>query len=168
MAEYGTWTEVKAAIKAMIAEMTIANGFEYDWAYHNRTDIHQPEDIYVSMDTPEGEENNDEDGGVGVNQYENERQVEFYLFLKNDTAPAELDDVIEDVEDKLELALDDFKLKFNSTRDDGLCSAGVKKAQYRTMKWVGLTETESKAGRYAPIKMKVFYQFVYKQSRGLV
>jgi len=168
MATTGNWTQVKAAILSMIDEMLIANGFNYDWTRYNRDDIHQPEDIYVVMDTPEGENNEDEEGVVSTNLYVNTRQVEFYVYIKNDAAPASLDTVIEAVEDKLELALDDFKYKFNSVYHNALCAAGVKEAQYKSMEWVGAAEGENKADRYAPIKMKVIYQFTYRQSRGIV
>lgn len=167
MASTGNWTAVKAGILTMISEMTVANGFNYTWTHYNRKDIHQLADIYVSMDTPEGEENIDEGENVGNNLYRNTRIVEFYCYIKNDAAPASLDDVVEDVEDKLELALDDFKLKFNSTYNNAICSAGVTLVQYRAMEWVTSEDGETGDDRYSPIKMKVIYEFQYTQSRGI-
>jgi hypothetical protein len=164
---YGNWTSAKAAIIESISDITVANGFNYDWNYVNRTDIHQPFDIYVSMDTPEGEENTDaEDGGsVGTNEYSNKRMAEFYLKVKDDTQDRDIDDVVESCEDKLELALDDFKKKFNNDNNDTLCAAGVWYMQYMNMEWVTAEDGESKADIYAPIKMKVIYEVRYRQNR---
>ena len=165
---YGNWTSAKAAIIAAIGDITVANGYNYDWNYVNRTDIHQPFDIYVSMDTPEGEENNDQDegGSVGTNEYANSRKVEFYIYLADDDLNRDIDVVVESVEDKLELALDDFKLKFNNDNDDTLCAAGVWYMQYMGMEWVTAEDGESKADIYAPIKMKVIYEIKYRQQRS--
>ena len=165
---YGNWTSVKAALLTAIGTITKSNGYNYDWTHVNRKDIHQPYDIYVSMDTPEGEQNKDiEDGGsVGTDEYSNMRQVEFYIYLADDKLNRELDDVIESVEDKLELALDDFKKKFNNNNDDTLCAAGLWFMQYMGMEWVTAEDGQSKADMYAPIKMKVYYEARYRQKRS--
>lgn len=164
---YGNWTSVKTAILDSIEDITVANGYNYDWNTVNRTDIHQPYDIYVQMDTPEGEENLDTDdgGSVGTNEYSNKRMVEFYLYLKDDTLDRDLDDVVESVEDKLELALDDFKKKFNNNNDDTLCASGLWYMQYNSMEWVTAEDGESKADIFAPIKMRVIYEARYRQNR---
>lgn len=163
------FTSVKAGILTMIGTMTTANGFNYDWTAYNRDDINQPEDIYVVMDTPEGESNLDTEleNAVGVNLYRNTREVQFYLYIKNPTGGEALDDVKESVEDLLELALDDFKSKFNSTYDDNLCNNDVIKMQYAGFEWVTAEDGLTKAGRYAPIRMRVLYEIVYEQSRGI-
>lgn len=162
---YGNWTSVKAAILTAISDITVANGYNYDWVHRNRPDIHQNVDIYVSMDTPEGEENTDEGNSVGVNEYNNQREVEFYIYLADDTLNRDLDNIVESVEDKLELALDDFKLRFNNDNDDTLCASGLYYMQYVGMEWVTAEDGESKADVYAPIKMKVLYEVRYRQQR---
>lgn len=162
---YGNWTSVKAAILTAISDITVTNGYNYDWVHRNRTDIYQNVDIYVSIDTPEGEENTDEGNSVGVNEYNNQREVEFYIYLADDTLNRDLDNIVESVEDKLELALDDFKLRFNNDNDDTLCASGLYYMQYVGMEWVTAEDGESKADVYAPIKMKVLYEVRYRQQR---
>lgn len=167
MSDTGTWTGIKSGIISLVNTMSTSAGYNYDYAYFNRNDIHQPNDVYITMDTPEGEDNTDADNfaSIGTGQFSNERAVEFYCYLKTSAGDQELDDIVEVVEDNLELFLDDINKRFNGKIPDELCSEGVFWFGYETARWVSVEDGEEEADRYAPIKMIVTYMCKYRKAR---
>jgi len=163
----GTWTGIKTGLKALVATITTLNGYNYDWPQFNKNNIEHFEDIYVTVHTPDGEENTDKDNYVGSGRFDNTRVIKFYLYLKNPNNPDELDDIVEDTRDNLELGLDDFNNRFNGTIPDELCSQGVYAFDYSSMKWEDLTTTEAKTDMYAPVKMLISYTCKYRKNRNI-
>ena len=162
MSNLGTWTGIKAGLKTLVATMTKANGYNYDWCQYNKKNIAQPEEIYVTVHAPEGEDNKDKDNFVGTGRFDNERLVKFYLYIEN-TDEEDLDDTIEAVKDLLELGLDDFNNKFNGSIEDVLCAQGVYSFDYNGFDWV----EDPKADQYAPIKMMITYKLKYRKNRNI-
>ena len=159
----GTWTQIKSGLKTLVATMTNANNYVYNWTQYNRENIYQPSDIYVTVHTPDGEENKDKDNYVGTGRFDNERVVKFYLYVENLSSKIPLDEVIEQCKDKLELALDDFNNRFNGIVPNELCSAGVYSFDYKGFVW----EMTPKSSIYAPVKMRVNYLCKYRKNRNI-
>jgi len=159
----GTWTDIKAGLRTLVATMTVANGYNYDWPQFNKEEIVHEPDIYVTVKTPDGEENTDGKNRVSTGLFDNTRKVQFYLFLKNKTGEQTLDNTKEKIKDLLELGLDDFNNRFNGTIPNELCSAGVYKFDYSKFSWVNHTS----AGEFSSVKMLVTYNLSYRKDRNI-
>lgn len=165
----GTWLNIEAGIKSLINTMTVANGYTYNYAYHERTDINHPDTVYLSLNDPEGEENLDEETGnfVGAGYFLNQRSVVIYCYLENDEGDLELDDIRENLKNKLELILVDLKRRFNGVIPDVLCAEDVSGFDYKTMTWQGAADGEEKAGIYTNTKMNVTFLCKYREARNV-
>ena len=156
------WNDIKDALYTMAEEMTIANGYNYNWvAYHNK-DMHHPENIYINIETSEdGEENTDENNFTGTNEYRNTRKVDFYLSIDNLEA-APLDEVKKVSKIALEKGREDVLEKFNSCYNIA-GDAGARNLQYKGF----VFEKQEKGGRYNPYKMVMTYDIKYVESRNI-
>ncbi len=122
------WTAVRTAIKACAEDMTIANGYNYDWAVYNRDDLSRGGDCFMSLLMPKNTQVEDldrkdsSDRGQGTQLFENFRYFTMKIRVKRqavetgETDPT-LDEAWENAEINLEKAKDDIMKKFSYPSD---------------------------------------------------
>ncbi len=164
-----SWTNIKTAIKNVVDTMRVSNGYNYDHNYYNRADIFQDDTVYCTFKSGhEGDDletNLDDDMQTGIDKYRNRRLVTFQVFIKNTESFAILDDAIEDCKDKLELALQDYKIAFssvyNSLGDNGVCRCMYKRASWDK------DEKDEQSDLITPVVLNIEFFMDYEESRGI-
>jgi len=154
------WTNIKTALKTMVANMTIANGFNFDWVTHDNKKIPHPEVVYVAV-TSGDEENFDEAEFVSSNIYRQKRLVKFYVKVKTQTSVT-LDNCVDECEDLLELAKKDLIKNYGSAYNIA-GNAGAEKIMYQGLEYTDVNTSDM----YSPKKMNVIFLVTYQESRGL-
>ena len=153
--------DILEALYTMAEEMTIANGYSFDWvAFHNK-DIHQEAQIYVQIEADD-EENTDEDHYTSSNQYRQTTPFLFYVHLESQIGEVDVDVIRYNSKRQLKIALTDIKKKFNSLYNIA-GDAGALTLQYQGREFV---ESESEDA-FAPVKMAVTYEIKYIEERGI-
>lgn len=154
------WQDIKNALKQMIDEMTIANGFNYDWKYHSNDNIYHPENAVALIFTEE--ENTDDNNYTGTNQYRNTRQVTIKVKCVNTLSTNDIDLIRELCEEAYEKALLDILKKFNSTYNIAGDTGAI------DLQYLGMSYEENEDGDvFMPYVMLISYRVKYIHERGI-
>lgn len=161
-----SWKNIKEAFYTMASEMTIADGYNFDWDTSRNVNIyHKPDATFIIEypDTEPFEENISEEGGINSYQYKLQRTVLFVGRVKNQTNKLNMDTIIDTDNDALDLALDDITRKFCGAivTDPELCQNGVREIEYIN---VSKRELDSHTAYY-PYDLVVEFSIKYIKSR---
>jgi hypothetical protein len=165
------WKDIKEAIYAFIPDMTVANGYNYDWVEYRRIDTYQPETLIgkaaLSLEYPVDrpfEADVSEDFRPQLNTRSKMRDIDFMCRVISDTdGTIEVDDVVDQDNDALDKALWDIQKAIN-TGTLNACGFGIRAADYIDAE---KEEIES-GGVFFPYLLKVNYNIVYTETRETV
>jgi hypothetical protein len=118
-----TWTAVRDAIEAKAEEMTVANGYNYNWTVGYRTDrrLNSGAMFFISLKSGEGgetlieslDERNDISAGQGYGLYDNARSAQIELRVASQATIKTYEKVYRDSENALEKAKNDVLKRFS-------------------------------------------------------
>ena len=141
------------AMEALIKTMTTTGGYNYNWLTVNQRDYALGTFPRAEIYSPE-EENLDDIGGIGSNDYTNKVVWEIHVTGKITTSSV---NPIFDINDIHSLALDDLKMLFGINRSlSGTCDSFL----YR-----GMTREIKAVDQFIPTKIITKWQAIYSQDR---
>jgi hypothetical protein len=153
------------ALYDLVADMTIANGYNYDWQV--RYDIEKsapPKPNGKAMLTIElGDETNQDDiGGAGAGQYIDLVQVLMTASVATAETDSKMSSIAYDQSIACSLAISDIKKMFNNAPlQDDLCTAGVHDLHY-----TGATiEVVENADKYTGKRAICTFDMQYRSER---
>jgi len=149
----------------MVADMTIANGFNFDWTIEGdgdtRTGIRDGGSITIDFDS---ESNSNDQGGIGSGQYIDDARVYVTGKVNLATANTRGNNVTRLTKRQNALALDDIKTRYDSPRY--LCANG---ADCRGMIYKGMEILEmEKEGKFRTLRVKCEFTVKYVTQRKLL
>jgi len=159
------WKNIKEEFYTMALEMTVANGFNFDWTTGRRADLSYKDDAVFIIEYPVGQpfEQNVSNISKGITsfQYRERRQVMFIGRVMSALTTLEAEDIIDKNNDALDDALDDIKKRFCGEINDILCSNGTYKIEYSN----AYKRALSSKGDYYPYELVVIYTIDYTETR---
>ena len=153
------FNDIKTALYDMVNTMTIANGYNFNWANHRVTYTAHPELAVLTIRT-ESEENTDKNAYTGTNQYRQTRNIIFSVRVISDLGIVNFDEIIDNSETKLEIAKKDVLKRYNSTYNIA-GDAGAISLMYQGMEY----EDDANADIFAPVKMNMKFTVKYIEDR---
>ena len=149
----------------MVADMTIANGFNFDWIIHGDGDMRRGNRTggAITIDF-QNETNTNKNGGIGSGQYIDDAIVEITGKVNLEEADVRASEVTRKTKQQFTKALDDIKTRYDSPKY--LCNNG---ADCRGLIYQGCEfEQVIKEGKFRSMRVKCRFLVKYVTQRKLL
>lgn len=170
-----SWKNIKEAIYSDVNEMTVANGYNYDWSTNRRTDSYIPiseqagstsPDVSFILEYPDDGsplfEDKSKEGGISSRERRMKREVRFVARVTSDMTVIDAENLIDLNNDAIDKALDDILKKFcGKVMQQHYCENGVRSIEPIQ----GFKRAIESKSAYLPYELVVIYLFDYKESR---
>lgn len=157
--------EAHAKLYQMVSDMTVANGYNYDWtirgggnAYFGAT-VDNPAMITISV---LDEENVDDDGGIGSFEYMNNATVEMYITVTSPVGDQLSSDTQYDNLISVSRGIDDVQNRYTSNAE--LCNEGVQSFLYKGCDVEEIPNEDS----FAMYRATLRFEMLYRKYRGVL
>ena len=155
---------------AMVEDMTVANGFYYDWNTRKGGEIFRNDRTAPSITIAFGDETDVSDrGGIGSNEYMSDVTVEMLASVPMGGIDTKGSDVHYEQEKAMSKALDDIVTRYDCPAY--LCTGGgdsAKKVKAKELRYLGNSIDESgREGKFTTMRMTCQFNVKYVTQRKL-
>ncbi len=155
---------------AMVEDMTIANGFYFDWNTRKGGEVFRNDRTAPSVTISFGDETDSSDrGGIGSSEYMSDVTVEMLLSVPMGGTDVKGSDVHYEQEKAMSKALNDIVTRYDCPAY--LCAGGgdpAKKVKTKELRYLGNSVDESaREGKFSTMRMTCQFNIKYVTQRKL-